>query len=143
MTATHNDLALVAGDNLCFGHIVVEVGMVGLVAGGVHTICDVDRIILHALHIVANEPAVALLCGDTLDLGTLGLDVVGDRIHIERCLALREQRSCNDDLAIYRVGLAVGVDALLVEVDVHIIGLQIHIVVGHIALLIDIDLVVA
>ena len=143
MTATHDHFAVVAGDNLGLGHVVVEVGVLGLVASGVHTICDVDGVVLHALHIITDEPAIALLCGNTLDLGTLCLDVVGDRVHVQRGFTLREQRAGRDDLSINRIGLAVGVNALIVEVDIHVIGLQVHVVVGDITLLVDIDAIVA
>ena len=117
--------------------------MVGLVAGGVHTIGDVNRVVGHTLNILTNKPAIALLCGDTLDFGSLGLDVVGDGIHIERGLALCKLRTGGDGSAIHGVGLAVGVDILVVEVDVHKIGLQGHIVVGHITLLVDVDTIVS
>ena len=143
MTATHDHFAVVTRDNLGLGHVVVEVGVLGLVASGVHTICDVDGVVLHALHIITDEPAIALLCGNTLDLGTLCLDVVGDRVHVQRGFTLREQRAGRDDLSINRVGLAVGVNALIVEVDIHVIGLQVHVVVCDITLLVDIDAIVA
>ena len=139
MATTHNHLSVIARDNFRLRHIVVEVGVVGLVAGGVHTISDVDRVILHLLHIVTDKPTITLLCGDTLNLGALALDVVGDGIHIQRGAALREEGACYGGHAVNGVDLAVGVDILAVEVDVHKISLQIHIVVCYIALLVDID----
>ena len=59
---------LLAWEDLCACHREVEVGVVHLVAGGVHTVANVYRLVGVHLHATTHQPAVALLCGNTLNL---------------------------------------------------------------------------
>ncbi len=130
---------LFARNDLYLRRAVIEMRMVRLVAGSVHAARDVDGVVLHLLHVLAHEPSVALLGGYVLDLGALALDVVGDGVHVERGGVLRELGAGYDGLSVHRVGLAVRVYVLAVEVDVHEVGLQRHVVVRHLAFLVQID----
>ena len=134
---------LLAGLHLGLGHRQVEVRVVGLVARCVHAVLDVDRVVGHLLHAAAHEPAVALLRRHALDLGLLGGEVVGDRIHLVGGRAVRELRLGYDRLAVERVGLAVGEDRLVGHVDAHEIGLEVAVLVGDVALVVDVDQLVA
>ena len=143
VTGTHNHLTVFAGLHLRLRHPVVEVWVVGLVAGGVHTVADVDGVVLHLLHRLTHQPAIALLCCDVLDLRTLGLDVVLDGIHMECASALRELWACYHHLVVYRVASTEGINLLVVKVNVHKVGSELHIVVAYVTLTIEKYLVVA
>ena len=132
-----------ARDDLGFGHRQVEVRVVGLVAGRVFAVFDVDRVVGHLLHAPADQPAVALLRCHALDLGLLRGEVVGDRIHRVRCVALGEFGLGDDRFAFERIGLAVCIDHLVVHVDLHVVGLEVAVLIGDVALVVDIDHLVA
>ena len=134
---------LLARNDLRLGHRQVEVRVVGLVARGVFAVLDVDRVVGHLLHAAAHEPSVALLRGHTLDLRLLRIEVVGDRVHLVGGRAVGEFRFRDDRLAFQRVGFAVGVDQLRVHVDAHEVGFEVAVLVGHVALVVDVDELVA
>ena len=113
--------------------------MVGVVAGGVLAVLDVDRVVGHLLHAAAHEPAVALLGGHALDLGLLRVEVVGDRVHLVGRRTLAELGFGDDGLPLDRVGLAVGVDQARIHVDLHEVGLEVAVLVGDVALVVDVD----
>ena len=143
VSRTHNHLSVLTRLHLRLRHPVVEVGVVGLVTGGVHTVADVDGVVLHLLHRLTHQPAIALLCCDVLDLRTLGLDVVLDGIHMECAAALCELWACYHHLVVYRVASTEGINLLVVEVDVHKVGSELHIIVAYVTLTIEEYLVVA
>ena len=97
----------------------------------------------HLLHAPADQPAVALLRCHALDLGLLRGEVVGDRIHRVRCVALGEFGLGDDRFAFERIGLAVCIDHLVVHVDLHVVGLEVAVLIGDVALVVDIDHLVA
>ncbi len=117
--------------------------MVRLLAGGVLAVLDVDRVVGHLLHAAAHQPAVALLRGHALDLGLLRIEVVGDRVHLVALRPLGELGLRDHRLAFERIGLAVGMDDLRVHVDAYVVGLEIALLVGDVALVVDVDPLVA
>ncbi len=117
--------------------------VVRLVAGGVLAVGDVDRVVLHLFHVAAHQPAVALLRGYALDLRLGRLDVVGDGVHRVGGAALREDRAGRSRFALHRIGLSVGVDLLIVHVHAHEVGLQVHVLIGDVALVVDVYHLVA
>ena len=52
-----------------------------MVAGGVFTLADVDRVVWHLLDLSSDQPSIALLGCHTLNKGLLRTEVVGDGIH--------------------------------------------------------------
>ena len=117
--------------------------MVGLVAGRVFAVFDVDCVVGHLLHAPADQPAVALLRCHALDLGLFRGEVVGDRIHRVRSVALGEFGLGDDRFAFERIGLAVCIDHLVVHVDLHVVGLEVAVLIGDVAFVVDIDHLVA
>ena len=134
---------LLARNYLRLGHRQIEVRVVRLVAGGVFAVLDVDRVVGHLLHAAAHQPAVALLRGHALDLGLLRVEVVGDRVHLVGGRTVGELGLGDDELALHRVGFAVGVDQFRVHVDAHEVGLEVAVLIGDIALVVDVDQLVA
>ena len=134
---------LLAGYDLRLGHRQVEVGVVRMVAGGVLAVLDVDRVVGHLLHAAAHQPAVALLRGHALDFRLLRVEVVGDRVHLVGGRPFGEFGFGDNILAVERVGLAVGVDHLRIHVDAHVVGLEVAVLVGDVALVVDVDQLVA
>ena len=117
--------------------------MIRLVAGGVFAVLNVDRIVGHLLYAAAHQPAVALLRGHTFDLGLLRVEVVGDRVHLVGGRTVGKLRFGDDELALHRVGLAVGVDQFRIHVDAHEVGFEVAVLVSDVALIIDVDQFVA
>lgn len=117
--------------------------MVGVVAGGVFAVLDVDGVVGHLLDASAHKPAVALLGGHALDFGLLGGEVVGDGVHLVGGRTLGELGLRDDGPPFQRVGLAVGVDQLGIHVDLHVVGLEVAVLVGDVALVVDVDLFAA
>ena len=134
---------LFARNDLRLGHCQVEVRVVGFVAGGVFAVLDVNRVVGHLLHAAAHQPAVALLRGHALDLGLLRIEVVGDRVHLVGGRTVGELGFRDDEFALHRVGLAVGVDQFRIHVDTHEVGLEVAVLVGDVALVVDVDQLVA
>ena len=133
-----------AGNDLGLGHCKIEVRVVGLVAGRIFAALDVDVVVGHLLHAAADEPAVTLLCRDTLDLRLARLEIVGDRIHhVGRCGAFGELRPRRGGNAVDGVGLAVGIDLLGLHVHPHEVRLEVHVLIGDVSLVVDIDHLVA
>ena len=110
-----------------------------MVAGGVLAVLDVDRVVGHLLHAAAHQPAVALLRGHALDFRLLRVEVVGDRVHLVGGRPFGEFGFGDNILAVERVGLAVGVDHLRIHVDAHVVGLEVAVLVGDVALVVDVD----
>jgi len=79
----------------------------------------------------------------TLDLGLLGGEVVGDGVHPVGGRSFRELGLGDHGAPVERVGLAVGVDQLGVHVDLHVVGLEVAVLVGDVALVVDVDHLVA
>ena len=113
-------------------------GVVGLVAGGVFAVHDVDRVVGHLLDILAQQEAFALLGGHALDLRLARVDVVEDGVHRVGRGSLREDGT---GLGACRgiVHDARGVDLLAAQLDPHEVGLEVHVAVGDVALLVDVD----
>ena len=141
----HNEVCvaryhLLAGDDLRLCHGDVEVGVVGAVTCGVHTVADMYRLVGVHLHAATDEPAIALLCCDTLDLSLAGVEVVGDGIHRVWSATIRELGLCAAWCAILAevcgVGVAMCEDVLRLHVHTHVVGLEVHALICHIATLV-------
>ena len=135
---------LLARNDLGLGHRQIEVRMIRFVAGRIFSVLDVDRVVGHLLDAAAHQPAVALLCRHALDLGLLRFEVVGDRVHLVGGFAAVGEFGFGDDgLAFERVGFAVCVDQLGVHVDLHVVGLEVAVLIGDVAFVVDVDHLVA
>ena len=140
----HNEVGvarddLLARDNLRLSHGEVEVGVVGAVTRGVHTVTDVDALVGVHLYAATDKPAVTLLSSNTLDLCFARVKVVGDGIHRIGRATVRELGVSLRRLAIHAVGLVtVGKDILRLHVDAHKVGLEVHALIRHIATLVAI-----
>ena len=135
---------LLARNDLGLGHRQIEVRMVRFVAGRIFSVLDVDRVVGHLLDAAAHQPAVALLRRHALDLGLLRFEVVGDRVHLVGGFAAVGEFGFGDDgLAFERVGFAVCVDQLGVHVDLHVVGLEVAVLIGDVAFVVDVDHLVA
>ena len=135
---------LLARNHLRLGHGQIEVGVIRLVAGGVFAALDVDVVVGHLLHAAADEPSVALLRRHALDLGLARLEIVGDGVHlVGRGRTFGEFGSGDRGLPFQRVGLPVGVNLPGVHVDAHEVGFEVHVLVIDVALVVDVDHLVA
>ena len=112
--------------------------MVGVVAGGVLSVLDVDGVVRLLLDTAAHEPAVALLCRHTLNQSLLRREVVGDGVHRVGCAGIGEYGLCLARLTIHRVGLSVSVNLLILHIDTHKVGLERLVGVLQISLIVDI-----
>ena len=135
---------LLARNHLRLGHGQIEVGVIRLVAGGVFAALDVDVVVGHLLHAAADEPSVALLRRHALDLGLARLEIVGDGVHlVGRGRTFGEFGAGDRGLPFQRVGLPVGVNLPGVHVDAHEVGFEVHVLVVDVALVVDVDHLVA
>ena len=131
---THDHL--LAGNHLGFGHGQIEVRMIG-VAGGELSSGYIDRIVLHLLDPGSEQIAFSVLRRHLLDPGFLGLDVVGDRIHLVARRAV--QKFGPRGLARHRVHPSVRENLLALHIDLHEVGLQVLVLILHVAFLVNID----
>lgn len=98
----------------------------------------------HLLHAAADEPSVALLRRHALDLGLARLEIVGDGVHlVGRGRTFGEFGAGDRGLPFQRVGLPVGVNLPGVHVDAHEVGFEVHVLVIDVALVVDVDHLVA
>ena len=135
------DNGLLAGNRFCLGHRQIEVGMIRI-AGGVLTVGDVDRVVLHLLDLESLQITISIAGCHPPDPGLLRIDVVIDRIHlIGSCRTVGKLGTCR--FSGNRIIPSVRENELLIHVDLHVIPFQILVLIGDIALFVDIDPFVA
>ena len=127
---------LLAGNHLGLGHGQIEMRMIGI-AGSELTAGYIDRVVLHLLDPGSEQITLSVLRRHLLDPGFLGLDVVGDRIHLVARRAV--QKLGSRGLARHRVHPSVRENLLALHVDLHEVGLQVLVLILHVALLVNID----
>ena len=130
--AGHN---LVAGDELALGEVDGEVG-VGVVAGGVAAAAEVHHRVVHLLHPLPVQEPLALLGDDAIDDAFFGDVVESQRVGVVVGAVLAEEGAPHGVAG--RVGGAVGMQGVGLEVHLHAVGLQQHAVVVNAAIAVEV-----
>ena len=123
-------------DDLRLGETEVEVRMVGLVAGRIFAGADVDGVVRHLLHVVAQQKAFALLRRHALDFRLARFEVVEDGVHRKCGAALHEYGPCPVAEGVADAG---GIHLFGIQFYAHEIGLHVHVAVSHVAAVIDVN----
>ena len=118
------------------------------IASGVPAVGDVDRIVGHLLHLHSLEVSLPFLCRDPFDARFFRIEIVGDGIHRIGSAVVEEFGTRRGNLhripglgrlfELDGVRTPVSVDLLVVHVNAHEVGLQIHLLILHIAFLVNI-----
>ena len=133
---------LLARNNFRLGHGEVEVRIIRMVTSGIFTMTNIDWVIRHLLNLSADQPTITLLSCYALNKRLFRSKVVGYGIHSIGRTALFEDRMCIFRLALNCISLSVRIYLLGCHIYLHIIGLQTHILVVYISLIVNMDLLV-
>ena len=119
------------------------------ITGGITTVSNVNGVVRHLLDTGTLDITLTLLSGHPFDTRLLRIEVVGDGIHRIRGAVVDKLGARIDDLdgvallgrllQLDRIGTSIRIDLLVIHVDPHEVGLEVHLLVLDISLFVDVN----